>query len=64
MIKFFTLKNKKTGWYRHLNGGRDTDRPADAMRLNERECAEFQTAFAADYTLIPIEEAVKIPAPS
>ena len=58
-VVHYTLRNKMTGWYRHADGGRDTDDPSEAVVLDEAEAEEWRPSFR-EYEVIPLSEAVPI----
>jgi len=55
----YTLRNKDTGWYRHAEGGHDTDDPGQAIVLGKAEAEKWRRTMP-EYEAIPLSEACPI----
>ena len=55
----YTLRNKDTGWYRHAEGGHDTEDPGEAVVLGKAEAERWRRTMR-EYEAIPLSEACPI----
>jgi hypothetical protein len=55
----YTLRNTETGWYRHAEGGHDTDEPDQAVVLDKAEANKWLKTLR-DYEVIPLSDALPI----
>jgi len=55
----YTLRNTMTGWYRHAEGGHDTDEPDQAVVLEKAEANKWQKSLR-EYEVIPLSEATPV----